>query len=126
MKYTTLILLSLFALNCPAQNIDIEDIFSELTFYNVGPTRGGRATTVAGIESQPSDYYMGASGGGVWKTTNYGRSWQNVSDGYFSTGSIGAIRVLSTLYLIFMVYEGSQLATAGCIFLIFLDILNSF
>lgn len=93
MKYTTLILLSLFALNCPAQNIDIEDVFSELTFYNVGPTRGGRVTTVAGIESQPSDYYMGASGGGVWKTTNYGRSWQNVSDGYFSTGSIGAIRV---------------------------------
>lgn len=64
-----------------------------LKYRNVGPTRGGRATTVAGVASQPSVFYMGATGGGVWKTEDYGTSWFNVSDGYFSTPSIGAIRV---------------------------------
>ena len=50
-------------------------------------------TAVAGIPSQPGTYYMGATGGGVWKTTDYGVRWKNVSDGYFDTPSIGAIRV---------------------------------
>ena len=50
-------------------------------------------TTVTGIASQPSVFYMGATGGGVWKTVDYGRNWTNVSDGYFETGSIGAIQV---------------------------------
>ncbi len=62
-------------------------------FKNVGPTRGGRVTTVRGVTSQTNVYYMGASGGGVWKTTDYGQSWKNISDGYFATGSIGAIAV---------------------------------
>ncbi|MEM7368404.1 MAG: hypothetical protein AAF587_07350 [Bacteroidota bacterium] len=60
----------------------------------VGPSRGGRVTAVAGIRSQPGTFYMGASGGGVWKSTDYGTSWHNVSDGYFGTPSIGAIRVV--------------------------------
>ena len=64
-----------------------------LDYRNIGPTRGGRVTTVAGIASQPSNYYMGATGGGVWKTEDYGTSWKNVSDGFFKTPSIGAIRV---------------------------------
>ena len=59
----------------------------------VGPTRGGRVTAVAGIESKPSTFYMGATGGGVWRTEDYGTSWKNLSDGYFETPSIGAIRV---------------------------------
>jgi len=62
-------------------------------FRNLGPFRGGRVTAVAGITSQPSVFYMGATGGGVWKTEDYGTSWSNVSDGYFSTPSIGAISV---------------------------------
>lgn len=74
------------------ETIDISS-FNDFEYRNVGPSRGGRATAVAGIESDPSTYYMGATGGGVWKTTDYGNSWRNVSDGYFSTGSIGAIRV---------------------------------
>jgi len=69
------------------------DAFSGLRYRNVGPSRGGRVTAVAGIPSQPSTFYMGACGGGVWKTTDYGQSWLNVSDGYFETGSIGSIRV---------------------------------
>lgn len=62
-------------------------------FRNIGPYRGGRVTAVAGIASQPSVFYMGATGGGLWKTEDYGTSWKNVSDGYFSTPSIGAISV---------------------------------
>jgi photosystem II stability/assembly factor-like uncharacterized protein len=67
--------------------------FKDLKYRCIGPSRGGRVTTVTGVASQPSVFYMGATGGGVWKTTDYGRNWVNVSDGYFETGSIGAIQV---------------------------------
>ncbi len=59
----------------------------------IGPVRGGRVTAVAGTASRPSEFYMGSTGGGVWKTTDYGITWDNVSDGYFASPSIGAIRV---------------------------------
>ncbi len=68
-------------------------LYSGLEFRNIGPTRGGRATTVAGITNVPGTFFMGATGGGVWKTTDYGQSWRNVSDGYFASSSVGAIRV---------------------------------
>lgn len=64
-----------------------------LKFRMVGPHRGGRVTAVAGVGSEILTYYMGATGGGVWKTTDAGVSWQNISDGYFNTSSIGAIAV---------------------------------
>ncbi|MGM0666876.1 MAG: VPS10 domain-containing protein [Bacteroidota bacterium] len=76
-----------------SQDFSLGDNFSELQYRMVGPYRGGRVTAVAGIESQPPVFYMGATGGGVWKTINYGISWENVSDGFFHTGSIGSIRV---------------------------------
>ncbi len=59
-------------------------------------SRGGRSTAVAGVPGQPLVYYMGASGGGVWKTSDAGIQWENVSDGYFGVGSIGAIAVASS------------------------------
>ncbi len=68
-------------------------LFAGLKYRNIGPSRGGRVTTVTGIPSQPSTFYMGTVGGGVWKTIDYGQTWRNVSDGYFATGSIGAMRV---------------------------------
>jgi photosystem II stability/assembly factor-like uncharacterized protein len=68
-------------------------LFQELKYRMVGPHRGGRVTAVAGHRREPSTFYMGATGGGVWKTTDYGQLWTNVSDGYFQTGSIGAIEV---------------------------------
>ena len=68
-------------------------LFAGLSYRMIGPTRGGRVTAVAGVASQPNVFYLGATGGGVWKTTNYGSDWAPVSDGYFETGSIGAIRV---------------------------------
>ncbi len=75
------------------QDFLFEDTFRNMEYRNVGPWRGGRVTAVAGIEAQPNVFYMGATGGGVWKTRDYGISWENVSDGFFQTGSIGAIRV---------------------------------
>jgi len=64
-----------------------------LKWRNVGPWRGGRVTAVAGAPSAPHTFYMGATGGGVWRTTDAGASWQNISDGFFNTGTIGAIAV---------------------------------
>lgn len=93
MKKLLVFLFAGFAMLGQAQESSLLESMSDLSFRNVGPSRGGRATTVAGIETSPSEYYMGNTGGGVWKTTNYGQSWKNVSDGYFATGSIGAIRV---------------------------------
>ncbi len=66
---------------------------TDLRFRLLGPSRGGRVTAVAGIADQPLTFYMGATGGGVWKTADAGISWQNVSDGFFATPSIGAIDV---------------------------------
>jgi photosystem II stability/assembly factor-like uncharacterized protein len=57
----------------------------------IGPFRGGRVTAVAGVVSQPLVYYFGATGGGVWKTTDGGIHWEPISDGFFGTGSVGAI-----------------------------------
>ncbi len=67
-------------------------LLKALRWREVGPYRGGRSAAVAGIPSQPSTYYFGGTGGGVWKTTDGGRSWANISDGFFG-GSIGAVAV---------------------------------
>src|SRR5262249_46213586 len=68
-------------------------LFQGLRYRNIGPHRGGRVTAVAGHRRQPHTFYMGATGGGVWKTTDAGQSWRNISDGFFETASIGAIAV---------------------------------
>ena len=64
-----------------------------LKYRLAGPSRGGRATAVAGIREQPFTFFMGSTGGGIWKTDDAGLNWKNVSDGYFKSGSIGAIEV---------------------------------
>ena len=69
------------------------DIFKNLKYRNVGPTRGGRVTTVHGVDTERNTFYMGTTGGGVWKTTDSGNNWFNISDGYFKSPSIGAINV---------------------------------
>jgi photosystem II stability/assembly factor-like uncharacterized protein len=76
-----------------ANQVYSNDLFAGLSYRMVGPSRGGRVTAVAGHVGQPGTFYMGATGGGVWKTTDYGQSWHNISDGYFQTASIGSIRV---------------------------------
>ncbi|MDN5202364.1 hypothetical protein QQ008_13340 [Fulvivirgaceae bacterium BMA10] len=75
-----------------------ESVFAQMDFeafqYRcLGPSRGGRVTAVAGVRTEPGTFYSGATGGGVWKTQDYGTSWQNVSDGFFETPSIGDIAV---------------------------------
>ena len=77
----------------PAPDTADPSALHSLSYRLVGPTQGGRVTAVAGHRSHPGTFYMGATGGGVWKTDDYGASWYPVSDGYFGTGSIGAIRV---------------------------------
>lgn len=80
-----------------AQSAELISTMTEnLEFRCVGPTRGGRVTAVAGHPDQRDTYFMGSTGGGLWKTTNYGHNWKNISDGYFATGSIGAIAVASS------------------------------
>ncbi len=80
----------------------------DLTYRNVGPTRGGRVTAVTGVTTEPGTFYMGATGGGVWKTENYGYRWKNVSDGFFATPSIGAIRVAPSNPKVVYVGTGSD------------------
>lgn len=94
--------LSLFA-----QTIESE-LLEPLTFRNIGPTRGGRVTSVAGVAQKAGTFYMGATGGGVWKTEDYGNRWENISDGYFQTPSIGAIRVAPNQPEVIYVGTGSD------------------
>lgn len=70
-----------------------ESLFKDLKYRNIGPFRGGRSVAVSGHDSQPYTFYTGFTGGGVYKTTDGGNSWINISDGYFKTGSVGAISV---------------------------------
>ena len=64
-----------------------------LLWRNIGPFRGGRSVTSTGVVNNPLVYYMGTTGGGVWKTFDAGNTWQNISDGFMKTGSVGAIAV---------------------------------
>jgi photosystem II stability/assembly factor-like uncharacterized protein len=95
MKYlTSLFLLFLLGMQpALAQDTLPVSAMQALEYRSVGPARGGRVTAVSGVPGQPYTYYMGATGGGVWKTTDGGLSWNNISDGYFKAGSIGAIAV---------------------------------
>src|SRR5215208_3126888 len=76
----------------PVTSFDLSR-FQEMRYRQIGPARGGRVTAVTGVASQPHTFYMGSTGGGVWKTTNAGMTWENVSDGFFEAGSMGAIDV---------------------------------
>lgn len=69
------------------------NLYKALEWRCIGPFRGGRVTAVAGIPGRPLVYYLGVTGGGVWKTEDAGLDWKCVSDGYFKTGSVGAIAV---------------------------------
>ena len=90
-------LLSILFINQNFEKLNFKNsddlILKNLKYRNVGPVRGGRVTTVHGVESQKNVFYMGTTGGGVWKSTDFGNNWNNVSDGYFKSPSIGAINV---------------------------------
>ncbi len=67
--------------------------FHTLEWRNIGPSRGGRVQSVSGVVGDPFTYYMGATGGGVWKTQDAGGSWRNITDGFLGTGSVGDVAV---------------------------------
>jgi photosystem II stability/assembly factor-like uncharacterized protein len=75
-----------------AQSYD-ESMYDALQWRSIGPFRGGRSVAVAGVPSEPYVYYMGATGGGVWKTVDGGMTWLPVADEYLGAGSIGSIAV---------------------------------
>jgi photosystem II stability/assembly factor-like uncharacterized protein len=82
--------------------------YQDMRWRAIGPFRGGRVTAVAGVRTQPNVFYMGATGGGVWKTENYGITWMPISDGQMETGSIGAIDVSDSNPNVVYVGTGSE------------------
>ena len=64
-----------------------------VAWRNLGPNRGGRSIAVSGSDARPLEYYFGATGGGLWKTTDAGTTWQPVTDGQIGTASVGAVEV---------------------------------
>ena len=73
--------------------VDLESYFKPVFWRNLGHSRGGRSVSATGVKGNTLVYYMGITGGGVWKTEDAGQSWRNISDGYFKTGSVGAVAV---------------------------------
>ena len=69
-----------------------EKVYDALEYRLIGPFRGGRSAAVTGVPNKPNLFYFGATGGGVWKTIDGGRTWENISDGFFG-GSVGSISV---------------------------------
>ena len=69
------------------------DVIQALEWRCIGPHRGGRVVAVAGHPTEKATFYFGACAGGVWKTTNAGSHWENISDGFFGTAAIGALAV---------------------------------
>ncbi len=70
-----------------------QEVIHASAWRNIGPHRGGRVVAVAGDVSTPGQFWFGACAGGVWKTTDSGITWRNVSDGFFNTAAIGALAV---------------------------------
>ena len=100
MSKTSLVaaLFALGLLNAPAPVApqaadDVNAFFKPVLWRSIGPFRGGRSNASTGVVGDPKTYYMGTTGGGLWKTGDRGISWRNVSDGYFKTGSVGAVAV---------------------------------
>jgi hypothetical protein len=93
--------LALSASKAPARKTSATDPFDQrqlagLEWRSIGPYRGGRVVAVAGVPGQRNVYYFGGTGGGIWKSTDSGNSWRNLSDGQLSTGSVGAVAVAAS------------------------------
>ncbi len=94
MRLLTIVSLLFFSfqlINIYSQDIDFS--FNPVKYRTIGPHRGGRSVTSTGVVNDPLTYYMGTTGGGLWKTSDAGQFWTNISDKYFTTGSVGAVSV---------------------------------
>ncbi|SDA48812.1 Uncharacterized protein SAMN03080617_00678 [Algoriphagus alkaliphilus] len=90
MKRFLSLLLLLSSITAHSQTFDTS---LPLKYRNIGPFRGGRSVAATGVVNDPLTYYFGTTGGGVWKTSDAGQHWENISDGFFTTGSVGAVAV---------------------------------
>ena len=93
----------LFALLCTTYTLLSQDsdpidksFYEGLEWRNIGPNRGGRSLGCAGSPARPNEYYFGATGGGLWKTTDGGNEWKPVTDGQVTSSSVGAVAVAET------------------------------
>jgi len=102
MKYIFVILSLIFSFSAISEELEnkkknkfsVDSILFQVgEWRDIGPFRGGRSTASTGITGNDQIYYMGTTGGGLWKTEDAGISWKNISDGYFETGSVGAVAV---------------------------------
>ena len=82
-----------FAAPMVAQTTFDSSQWAGMKYRMIGPDRGGRVTTVTGVPTEPFTFYMGTVGGGVYKTTDAGHSWRNITDGQFAVGPVGAVEV---------------------------------
>ena len=94
-RFTHLLILfsSFVALQAEKYN---ETFFNNFEWRNIGPNRGGRSLSSMGSPGRPNEYYFGATGGGLWKTTDGGNTWFPVTDGKITSSSIGAVAVAET------------------------------
>lgn len=95
---TCVLTVTLLAFSAPPLQAQAYDptLFGALKWRNVGPNRGGRSLATAGSPGRPHEYYFGAVGGGLWKTTDGGNSWRPVTDGQIRSSSVGAVAVAET------------------------------
>lgn len=89
--FCTCLLLLVQTVALQAQSLD--SLFKTVNYRNIGPFRGGRSVSASGVIGDPLTYYMGTTGGGLWKTDDAGQRWSNISDGFFETSSVGAVAV---------------------------------
>src|SRR4051812_3053670 len=71
-------------------------LLSQYHWRSIGPDRGGRSIAISGVKGRPNEGYFGATGGGLWKTTNKGETWTPVTDGQIHSSSVGAVAVSET------------------------------
>lgn len=102
LQLTSLAFLWLFLFICcpkdsmaasPEDGEGLNEKYSVVKWRNIGPFRGGRSVCASGVINDSQTYFMGTTGGGLWKTDDAGQHWANVSDGFFRTGSVGAVAV---------------------------------
>lgn len=89
----TIPLLTILFITLTLSGQEANEYFSSMKYRNIGPFRGGRSVAASGVVNDPLTYYMGTTGGGLWKTEDAGAHWNNISDGFFKTGSVGAVAV---------------------------------
>jgi photosystem II stability/assembly factor-like uncharacterized protein len=92
----------------PAMSVVDPALFKGLKYRLVGPSRGGRVTTVTGVPSQPRTFYMGVASGGLFRTTDGGATWVPMSDGKIPLGSMGSIAVADSDPNVIYVGTGSD------------------